>query len=117
MGESPVNNDSSCNMSDKKSFHVSTAFDPAHLQKALDASGTGVWEINLISGKACFSARARQIFCFEEGCPDNWLDPWKARIHPADRERVLSEFTTASSSPSGRMQTTYRFLHGDGSCR
>jgi PAS domain S-box-containing protein len=59
-------------------------------QFALEAAGDGVWDWDLMSGAAYFSARCQQMLGFSatelEGRIDNWLD----RIHPDDREAVTA---------------------------
>jgi diguanylate cyclase (GGDEF)-like protein/PAS domain S-box-containing protein len=47
--------------------------------------------------------------------PEQWMsDPelWLARIHPDDRERVMSE--EGDAKKSGLLDNEYRFLHADG---
>jgi diguanylate cyclase (GGDEF)-like protein/PAS domain S-box-containing protein len=47
--------------------------------------------------------------------PEQWMsDPelWLARIHPDDRERVMSE--EGDAKQSGLLDNEYRFLHADG---
>jgi PAS domain S-box-containing protein len=47
--------------------------------------------------------------------PEQWMtepELWLQRIHPDDRERVMSEESAALSS--GTLDKEYRFLHADG---
>jgi diguanylate cyclase (GGDEF)-like protein/PAS domain S-box-containing protein len=49
--------------------------------------------------------------------PDEWCrDPelWSARLHPADRERMLSEEAAASAGRGDPTQSEYRLVHRDG---
>lgn len=94
-----------------------SGFDPALIQKALDASGTGVWQINLLTNQAVFSSLAIRLFGLDEQRLSEWHDQLKARIHPQDRERVFHEMVTTRSRRGGKILTTYRILSGDGTYR
>lgn len=63
-----------------------------------------------------FSNRYNQVLAGFD--PDEPMDPaaFRERIHPEDRERVLSEFAHAVSD-ARPYETVFRFLHQDGAVR
>jgi signal transduction histidine kinase len=67
------------------------------LQLALDASGMGIWDLNLKTGELGHSLQHDRCFGYP-GPISHWsLDMFREALHPEDRERVL-----AASDMSGR---------------
>lgn len=87
------------------------------LRVAIQAGRFGTWETDARSGMTTHSPRALEIFGLS---PDQAVGPvsdWAARIHPADRDRVLAswERLLAGRTPSYREE--YRFRGPDGGWR
>jgi diguanylate cyclase (GGDEF)-like protein/PAS domain S-box-containing protein len=82
---------------------------------ALECAGQGVWDHDLKTGRAFFSRMWRQIRGLG---PDEVIDSsrggWLARVHPDDRERVLSESLRQDSGELKRNDFEYRERHRDG---
>ncbi len=78
------------------------------LQLAREAAGFGVWERDLVTGSAIWSAETWQLHgCAPQpGGADR--DAWLATIHPEDRARVGEECATAIADPARPFDTEYR---------
>ncbi|GAA0181359.1 hypothetical protein SH2C18_39030 [Clostridium sediminicola] len=59
------------------------------LKFALDSSGDGVWDWNLVTDEVVFSRLCKEMLGYEESQIKNELIEWKKRIHPDDLERNL----------------------------
>jgi PAS domain S-box-containing protein len=66
------------------------------LQQAQDAAHTGVWRLEPDEGNVRVSAQAAELFGFEPIDGPVSIEPFFARMHEEDRDRVRAEFTAAS---------------------
>jgi diguanylate cyclase (GGDEF)-like protein/PAS domain S-box-containing protein len=57
---------------------------------ALEGTGEGVWDRNLITGEAVFTKRYKEIYGFEEDEPLDQAESWEQRVHPQDLPAVLA---------------------------
>ncbi len=62
-------------------------------QFALEGSGDGVWDWDLVSNRVYYSKQWKAMLGFEESEISDGLQEWEARIHPEDRGRVVEEWT------------------------
>ena len=87
------------------------------LQLAVEASGLGTWDFNLVTGEIYFSPRWKEMLGYTENeIPFNY-DEWLSRIHPDDN---LKATETLQNYLDGRIPayvTEYRLRHRDGSYR
>ncbi len=58
---------------------------------ALEGSGDGVWDRDLVSGKVTFSKRYKEIYGFTADELEDHDEPWDARVHPDDLPQALAE--------------------------
>jgi PAS domain S-box-containing protein len=85
---------------------------------AMSASNEGLWDFDLISGKAAtVSRRVWSILGFQESDSTSGLKDWRARIHPDDFERYAAAIKGHLKGESERYEAEYRVLHKDGSYR
>ena len=59
------------------------------------------------------SPRLKQLLGYKEHEISNKLRDWRRLIHPADRERVRSEFSSVMQDGKKVFETVYRLLHKD----
>lgn len=57
---------------------------------ALEGAGDAVWDWDYPSGQVFYSRRGRQMLGYAEDEVPSRVEEWRARIHPADRERTLA---------------------------
>lgn len=84
-------------------------FEYIRLQHALDSSGTGIVEINLVEGNAFFSSHAKKILGFDSDPGSRWYSYITKRVDPEDVARLDEEFKAATSVPYGKIRTTFRY--------
>lgn len=78
------------------------------------ATGEAIWDNDLLTGKQEWAGATEALFGYppHEGSKGEW---WEERIHPEDRERVLSSLDTVLDSGGGEAWTEeYRFRRADG---
>lgn len=67
----------------------------------VDASGIGIWDINVANNDFYYSKRWKEIMGYKEDTPLNILNGWKDRIHPEERKMVdlaLNDYLHGRSS-------------------
>jgi PAS domain S-box-containing protein len=62
-------------------------------QFALEGSGDGVWDWDLISNRVYFSKQWKFMLGYDDSEIGDNLQEWESRIHPEDRDRVFAEWT------------------------
>ena len=87
------------------------------LSLAIAGSNDGIWDWDRVSDAVYFSPRWKEILGYEDDELPNDLEAWRSRIHPEDRERVLSANNLFSTSAESHFVTEYRLRHKDGSYR
>lgn len=87
------------------------------LTLAVAASGTGLWDWNLVTGEVHYSPEwARQVG-YEPREIGDAIEAWENLLHPADRERAIARLQEHLGKPGTPLETEYRLLHRDGSYR
>ncbi len=87
------------------------------LALAIGGSNDGIWDWDRVSDAVYFSPRWKEILGYEDHELPNDLEEWRSRIHPEDRERVLSANNLFFTSTESHFVTEYRLRHKDGSYR
>ena len=84
---------------------------------AFTGSRDGLWDWDLASEQAYFSARWKEMIGYGvEEFPSSF-DAFKAHLHPDDCERVLASIDQYLKGDEAVYQTEFRFRHKDGSWR
>lgn len=78
------------------------------------ATGEAIWDNDLLTGKQEWAGATEALFGYSphEGTEGAW---WEERIHPADRERVLSSLEAVYEGDEEAWAEEYRFRRADGS--
>ena len=84
---------------------------------AVSGANDGMWEWNLKTDVAYFSARWKSMLGFDENEIGTGIDEWRNRIHPQDRERVEYELDAHLAGRSDRFEYEHRLQQKDGSWR
>jgi PAS domain S-box-containing protein len=84
------------------------------LELVAAATKDGIWDIDLAAGTLWHNEAYATAFGY---APDEVVSPrwWRERIHPEDRDQVLSTFDGAIRAGKDRWQARYRFRRKDGS--
>ncbi|GAB1541039.1 hypothetical protein NUACC21_37090 [Scytonema sp. NUACC21] len=84
-------------------------------QLALRGSNDGIWDWNLQTNQVFFSPRWKEMRGFAEDEIGNDLEEWLSRIHPNDRDRVLTAFAEHFARTTPFFQQEYQVQRKDGS--
>jgi PAS domain S-box-containing protein len=89
------------------------------LQRLIEASGAGTWEMNLATRQVWADTPLLELFGLgETGTETVSVDAVLARIHPDDRDRVAEAISKAlGGEQGGRYAADYRTLAADGRIR
>lgn len=83
-------------------------------QFALEGSGDGVWDWDLVTNQVFFSKRWKEMIGFQDDEIKNDLDEWKKRVHPEDLSRTMEDLKRHWDKKSQVYNSEYRFLAKDG---
>ena len=86
------------------------------LELALEASGIGVWEHDLVSNELVWDDRINEIYGKPADGKTRGYDDWALAIHPEDFERAKADFDSAAAT-QGPYSSQYRLLRPDGTIR
>lgn len=87
------------------------------LRFALEGSGSGIWDWNIVTNEVFFSKRWEEMLGFEEGEIEPFLDSWKKRVHPDDLEQVMRDIRIHMAGHTPVYINEHRILCKDGSYR
>jgi PAS domain S-box-containing protein len=82
---------------------------------ATKATRDAIWDWDLQKGDIWRSEGFQTLFGYRPDEVEPNFDWWRARIHPDDRDRVLSELPLLDRSTSQQCMFEYRFRRADGS--
>ena len=82
---------------------------------ALEGSGDGVWDWDLLTGKIVFSRRYKEILGFSGDTNWDSLGDWKDRVNPEDMTRAMIDLEAYLDGKLPSYTVEYRMLCRDGS--
>lgn len=88
-----------------------------HLGQGFGGVGVGLWHLNCQTERAWFSDAWRSQLGLAGEDVGSSLAAWRDRIHPEDRDAVLSEWAAARDDGGSDLQLTFRLRHNDGGYR
>lgn len=92
---------------------LQSSIDRYHL--VAKATSDVVWDWDLRTDSNWFNENFEQHFGYAPSAIGPTIDAWHDRMHPDDRERVLSSVRTAIDEGRSRWEDEYRFRKADGS--
>lgn len=87
------------------------------LQLALQASNIGPWDWNLLTNEVYLSPEWKRQLGYLDEEISNQFSEWETRLHPQDRDRVLSALDAIRTQPDARFEIEFRLRHREGSYR
>ncbi len=87
------------------------------LNLALEASGVGVWDFDVATGKVFYCHRWKAILGLSDREIGDTSWEWTSRIHPADIDRVMEDTRNHASGDTDSYATEFRMRHKDGTYR
>ena len=109
---------SSYEITDKKEFERKLLLSEDRLKKALEGSGAGIGEIDLLNNKVWYSKKAAQMLGYSDATelPDG-LDFYIKLIHPSDINLAMQKLFDHLNGLTPNFEDEYRLLCKDGSYR
>jgi PAS domain S-box-containing protein len=87
------------------------------LRLAVRASRTGLWDWNVKDGEIYFSPEWKAQIGYADHEVPNSIGEWERRLHPSDRQWVLSKLSAYLTDPWSNYEVEFRLQHKDGSYR
>ena len=82
---------------------------------ALEATGDGVWDWNVQTGRVVFSKRFLELFNFSENDYGSHIVDWSSRIHPDDKSKVMVIIQACLAGETDSIVSEHRGQCQDGS--
>ncbi|MFH0958607.1 MAG: PocR ligand-binding domain-containing protein [Pseudomonadota bacterium] len=104
-------------ISDRKRAEREIRSSEERLQLALEAANLGMWDVNLVTGKAVISSRTAEIIGYDPDEIDPTIDFWRTVIHPDDLPQTLELFYAHLKGKTDFFEHEYRAVLRDGKHR
>src|SRR5882672_887985 len=86
-------------LAERKRTEEALRLSEQRLRLAVRASNTGLWDWDVQTGEIYFSPEWKAQVGYEDDELKNRLGEWEDRLHPDDRERVLSTVNAYLANP------------------
>ena len=83
-------------------------------QAAVQGANEGIWDWNLATNEAYFSPRWKAMLGYADYEISHTYQEWESRLHPEDRERVLSHLGDTLEGRAARYDIEFRLRKKDG---
>ena len=83
--------------------------------EALEGSGTGIWDRNVITGEIRYSASWFSILGYHDVPPSNNIEESYGRVHPDDLDYVKAQMQAHFDQKTPIYEVKHRLRHKDGS--
>lgn len=87
------------------------------LNLALDGTGAGLWDWDMIHDVVFFSPQWKRMLGHEEHEIENSFDEWKKRWHPEDRAKIEQAMEDYCAGKTKQYEITHRLRHKNGEWR
>lgn len=84
------------------------------LEVALDASGIGIYQVNLLTNEAIVDARYLGMLGYSPDEVSMTVDWWRERLHPSDAGAMYEAVEQAQAGTRDQFRGEYRMRHRDG---
>lgn len=84
---------------------------------ALEGSGLGVWDWNILTGQVFYSPRWKAMLGYQEDDIGDTLADWESRVHPEDLPGCYRQIKRYISGETPGYRSEHRMLCKDGSYR
>ncbi len=95
-------------ITERKQTEESLRLSQEQLQLALEGSGDGLWDWNILTGEAYLSPRWLAILDYEVGELPGYVETWAQTLHPDDRPQVMEVLNAHMQDSSIPYQVEYR---------
>ncbi|MGL4474835.1 MAG: PAS domain-containing protein [Shewanella sp.] len=78
---------------------------------AVESSGNGIWDWNIITGAVYFSNRWKEMLGFQQHEINDDFQEWESRVHPDDKEAVMLKLQAYISGTHTEFESIHRLKH------
>ncbi|QYF92782.1 EAL domain-containing protein [Massilia sp. PAMC28688] len=89
------------------------AFSNERLKLAIEGSGDGIWDWDLVARNVVYSERAREIFHLDQDNPEDPATFLDHCVHPEDRESIRAELRACLSGQKRSFRSEFRVATDD----
>ncbi|MEH1916379.1 PAS domain-containing protein [Nostoc sp.] len=101
-------------ISDRKQVEQSLRDSEERLQMALEGSGGGLWDWNIVTNEDYLSSRWLEMLGYEQGELPGHFNSWERLIHPDDKVWVMERLNAHLQDDSVSYKFEYRMLTKSG---
>ncbi|WP_432453181.1 putative bifunctional diguanylate cyclase/phosphodiesterase [Agarivorans sp. QJM3NY_29] len=83
-------------------------------QFALNGSGDGIWDWNLLSNTVYYSPQWKSMLGYQDGQIGEKIEEWESRIHPEDLDKTLNDLRKHLKKNTKVYEAMHRIKHKDG---
>ena len=84
-------------------------------QFALEGSGDGVWDWDVLSQKVFYSKQWKEMLGYQDHEITDSIDEWEKRIHPDDKKNVILDLHDHFNYKNTLFLSEHRVMCADGS--
>jgi PAS domain S-box-containing protein len=81
------------------------------------AGGVGLWDWDMRTNTVRYTREWKRELGYEDNEITNDFEEWRSRVHPDDRDRMISAIRAYVAQPRGEFIAEHRLRHRDGSYR
>ncbi|MDA1232832.1 MAG: EAL domain-containing protein [Planctomycetota bacterium] len=97
--------------------HVELQSSQQRYSLAAQGAQIGLWDLDIVRQKIFLSSRWKELLGFTDVELDSTIPVWLDRMHPDDRESLITTMNTTDSLEGGRFDCELRMQHRDDSYR
>ena len=102
-------------ISERKQLQTQLADSERRWQFAVEGSGDGLWDRNVVQATVFYSRSWKQMLGYSEDEVSNRIDEWETRIHPDDKPATMAALQAYLAGTCAEYKTEYRLRCRDGS--
>jgi PAS domain S-box-containing protein len=102
-------------ISERKQLQTQLADSERRWQFAVEGSGDGLWDRNVVQATVFYSRSWKQMLGYSEDEVSNRIDEWETRIHPDDKPATMAALQGCLDGTCDDYKTEYRLRCRDGS--
>lgn len=91
--------------------------DPSRWRVAVEASGAGLWDWNIATGRVFYSDASKRMLGYAPDEIGETPEEFWGRLHPEDRASVRAAITRCRDTPTEAFDEEFRLQHHDGGWR
>ena len=101
-------------ITEEKNMQESIRISEERLNLAIEGTGSGIWDWDMITGKVEYSTRWKSMLGYEDWEVSNDFNGWRNLWHPEDEEMIKAKVNEYLEGNSEDYEVIHRLKHKDG---